>query len=152
MKTPKILLRIAAILMLIHVAGHTMGHSGWKKTTDRAQQVIVKQMTGPKFPFMGVSRSVGEYYDGYGYACSVGMLLFVLVLWFISGELYNAPTLIKKLLLSVSLCLLIWGIDELIFFFPFAAGITLLAFALTLAALLTYKPAQVAGMQNINTN
>ncbi len=31
MKTPKILLRIAAVLMLIHGLGHTIGHSGWKK-------------------------------------------------------------------------------------------------------------------------
>jgi hypothetical protein len=144
MKTPKILLRIASALMLIHVLGHTVGFSGWKKPTDPVQQEVIRQMTGPKFPFMGVTRSMGEYYDGFGYGCTVGMLLFILVLWFVSGELYAAPGLAKKLLLSVALCLLAWGIDELIFFFPFAACLTLLAFVLTLTAFFLYKPGYVA--------
>jgi hypothetical protein len=143
MKTPKILLRIAAALMLIHFLGHTMGHSGWKKSTDPVQGEVIRQMTGPKFPFMGVTRSMGEYFDGYGYACSVGMLLFVLVLWFLSGELTNAAGLAKKLMLSAALCLLACGIDELIFFFPFAACTTMLAFVLTLVAFFWYKPGYV---------
>ena len=143
MKTPKILLRIAAALMLMHLLGHTIGHSGWKKSTDRVQQEVIRQMTGPKFPFMGVTRSMGQYFDGYGYACSIGLLLFILVLWFLSGELPNAPGLAQKLMLSAALCLLAWGIDELIFFFPFAACITLLAFVLTLVAFFLYKPGYV---------
>jgi hypothetical protein len=143
MKTSKNLLRIAAILMFIHLVGHTIGHSGWKKSTDPVQKEVIRQMTGPKFPFMGKSHSMGDYFDGYGYAGSVGMLLFVLVLWFVSGELYASPGLAKKLMLSAAICLLASGIDELIFFFPFAAYTTLLAFALTLTAFFLYKPGHV---------
>ncbi len=143
MKTTKILLRIAAALMLIHGLGHTIGHSGWKKSTDPIQQGVIHQMIGPKFPFMGVTRSMGEYFDGYGYACSIFMLLCTLVLWFTSGELGGSPGLAKKIILTMSVCLLAWGIDELIFFFPFAAGTSLLASACTLAAFVLYKLAQV---------
>jgi hypothetical protein len=143
MKTSKILLRIAAALMLIHGLGHTIGHSGWKKSTDPVQQGVINQMTGPKFPFMGVTRSMGEYFDGYGYACSIGILLFTLALWFTSGELYGSPGLAKKMMLTMSVCLLAWGIDEVIFFFPFAAGISLLACACTFGAFHLYKPGVV---------
>jgi hypothetical protein len=92
MKTPKILLRIAAILMVVHFFGHTLGFSGWKKATDPVQQDVIKQMTGPKFPLMGAIHSMGEYYDGFGYGCSIAILLFILTLWFVSGRIeYIAP-------------------------------------------------------------
>jgi len=139
MKTPKILLRIAAALMFIHGLGHTIGHSGWKNSTNPAQEGVIRHMTGPKFPFMGVTRSMGEYFDGYGYGCSIGMLLFVLALWFTSGELSGSPTLAKKLTLGTAVCLLAWGIDEIIFFFPFAAGLSLLAAVCTFAAFFFYE-------------
>jgi hypothetical protein len=144
MKTPKILIRIAAILMLVHLLGHTTGFSGWKKATDPAQQEVIKQMTGPRFSFMGAIHSMGDYYDGFGYGCSIGMLLFILVLWFVSGELGASPGLAKKMLLSVAVCLLAWGIDEIICFFPFAACTTLLAFVLTTTAYFLYKPGPAA--------
>jgi hypothetical protein len=143
MKTSKILLRIAAALMLIHGLGHTIGHSGWKNSTDPVQQGVIHQMTGPKFPFMGVTRSMGEYFDGYGYACSIAMLLCTLVLWLTSGELYHSPGLAKKMMLTMSVCLLGWGADEIIFFFPFAAATSLLAGACAVGAFLLYKPGLV---------
>jgi len=31
---PKLLLRIASIIMLLHDAGHTYGHLTWKQTPD----------------------------------------------------------------------------------------------------------------------
>jgi hypothetical protein len=144
MKTSKILLRVAAFLMLIHGLGHTIGHSGWKKSTDTIQQGVIQQMTGPKFPFMGVTRSMGEYFDGYGYACSIAMMLCTLVLWFTSGELYGSPGLAKKMMLTMGICLLGWGVDEIIFFFPFAAGTSLLAGACALGAFFLHKPENVA--------
>jgi hypothetical protein len=140
MKSVKILLRTAAALMVVHLIGHTIGHAGWKKPADPAQLAVVKQMNGPKFPFMGVNRSMGEYFDGYGIGCSIAMLIFILVLWSISSELSTSPRLAKKAMVSISLCLLAWGIDELIFFFPFAASLTLIAFVCTLAAYFLYKP------------
>jgi hypothetical protein len=143
MKTPKILIRIAAILMLVHLLGHTIGFSGWKKATDPAQQEIIKRMTGQRFPFMGAIHSMGDYYDGFGYGCSIAILLFILILWFVSGELNSSPRLAKKVLLSVSLYILAWGIDEIIFFFPFATCITLLTFVLTITAYFLYNPGEV---------
>lgn len=139
MNTAKILLRIAAVLMFIHLAGHTIGHSGWKKSTDSVQSEVIKQMTGPKFPFMGRIHSMGEYFDGYGIGCSICMAFFILVLWIISDHLNDTSKLPGKLILTVAVCLLAWGIDELIFFFPFAAGNTLTAFLCIIAAFIMYK-------------
>jgi hypothetical protein len=61
---PKLLLRISSGLLLFHVLGHTMGHSGWKKTTDPVKQEVIDQMNGHQFLFMGMNRSLGDYYEG----------------------------------------------------------------------------------------
>jgi hypothetical protein len=136
--TPKLLLRIAAILMLIHLIGHSIGHSGWKKDTDPGKAEVVRVMTGAHFPFMGVSRSMGDYYEGYGYVTSAALLLMVLVLWFSSSGTGGDNRSIGQIVLTVGIVLIaICGL-EFAFFFPFAAGISLLAGLFTLAARLRF--------------
>jgi hypothetical protein len=122
---PKLLLRIAAILILIHGILHTTGFSQWKQ--DPARHEVTKQMTGKKIPFMGTSRNMGEYYDGFGYASSIALILIAVLLWIVSGELSSNPSLAKKVIIVISFSLLVWATDELIYFFPFAAGLTLVA-------------------------
>src|SRR5580765_7006959 len=117
---PKLLLRIVAIVMLLHDAGHTFGHLTWKQSPDAAKQEVIKQMTDNKFPFMGAVRSMGEYYDGYGYASTLALFLLASILWIASGVTEQNKGIVKKILVVVSIVLFAWGIDELIFFFPFA--------------------------------
>jgi hypothetical protein len=127
MKAAKILLRIASILMLTHLIGHSLGQNGWKNATDPVQKEVGRQMMGPKFPFMGVSRSMGDYFDGYGYSASVSMLLFIVLLWIASCAVSLAADLLTRLVLTLALGLLAISIVEYVYFFPFAAGTTLLA-------------------------
>jgi hypothetical protein len=137
---PKLLLRIASIVMFAHDVGHTFGHLSWKETTDPAKREVVRQMTVNKFPFMGAVKSLGDYYDGYGFAASLALLLIASVLWVVSGSATQNPALARKLCLLISIILLAWGIDELMFFFPFAAAFSLLAMVLTVVVLVRLKP------------
>ena len=121
---PKLLLRIAAVLMFIHCVLHTIGFSGWK--TDPTRQVVIKAMTGQKLPFMGANRSMGEFYDGFGYASTIALLLIAVSLWIVSGELASRA-LAKKMILTLAVILAFWGLDEIIFFFPFATSISWLS-------------------------
>jgi hypothetical protein len=136
---PKLLLRIAAILILIHGVLHTMGFNQWKQDPDPAKHEVIKQMTGQKFPFMGTSRNMGEYYDGFGYASSIALFLIAMLLWIVSGELSANPSLAKKVIVVISFALLAWGIDESIYFFPFAVGLTLVASICGFASLMMDK-------------
>jgi hypothetical protein len=124
---PKILLRIAAILILIHGVLHTTGFGQWKSDPDPAKHEVIKQMTGQKFPFMGTSRNMGNYYDGFGYCGSIALILIAVLLWIVSGELSSNPSLAKKVILVLSFALLLWAIDETIYFFPFAVGLSLVS-------------------------
>ena len=128
---PKLLLRIAAILIFVHSVLHTFGFTKWKEAPDPVYKSIVDGMTGHKFPFMGAVHSLGENFDGFGYACSIALFLIAALLWIVSGE---HTVLVKKITFAVGTALVAWGIDELIYFFPFAAIITLTAAALTLAS------------------
>ena len=129
---PKILLRIAAILIFIHSVLHTFGFSTWKEAPDPVYKTIVDGMATHTFPFMGAVRSLGNFYEGFGYASSIALFLIAVVLWLVSGETGRSANLAKKIIYAVGIALVAWGIDELIYFFPFAASITLIAAALTL--------------------
>ncbi len=136
---PKVLLRIAAVVMFLHVVGHTIGAATWKQTNEPAKQEVIKRMVEQKFPFMGTVRSMAEYYDGYGYSSTIALLLAVTLLWILSGLAERNAVVAAKILLPVSLFLLLLGIDEIIFFFPLAAGMSLLGALLGGLSLLTLR-------------
>jgi hypothetical protein len=131
---PKLLLRIAAILIFVHCVLHTIGFTSWKQPTDPLEKQIVEQMTGHKFPFMGATHSLGDYYDGFGYASSIALLLIAVTLLVVAANLSSSTALAKKMIIILGATLLLWGIDELIYFFPFAASITLAACVCTFGA------------------
>ena len=124
---PKLLLRIAAVMMLMHAIGHTMGHMGWRKTNDPVKLEVIRQMTEPKFPFMGVVRSMGEYFEGFSNSATILLLLAFSLLWILSNISVNHPLVAANLLWPISIALLLLGIDELIYFFPFAAPFSIIA-------------------------
>lgn len=123
----KLLLRIAAILIFVHGVLHTYGFSQWKDDPDPAKHEMIKLITGQKFPFMGTSRNMGQYYDGFGYCCSIGLFLIAILLWMVSGESSSNLSLARKIILGLSFGLLFWSIDEFIYFFPFAGSLCLAA-------------------------
>lgn len=130
----KILLRVAAILMLLHTLGHTMGALNWKKAPNDTIRDVISGMQKNHFVFMGRSASLADFYQGYGLSM-IGILLLVgITLWLLSGDPNNP--LSRKLQPLFALFLLCLGIIEYIYFFPFAAAFTLLAGLCTGAAAL----------------
>ncbi|SRR5258708_958671 len=135
----KILLRIASVVMFLHMFGHTFGHLNWNKSVDPARQEVIRQMTVNKFPFMGMMRSMSEYYEGFSLLASLALFLIAATLWVVSGFTVQSTFMVKRILVIVSLTLLAWGIDELVYFFPFAAAFSIIASALTAIAVFKLK-------------
>jgi hypothetical protein len=123
----KIILRTAAIIIFLHDVGHTMAVLTWKEDPDPKKMEVIKQMTENKFPFMGTSRSMGEYFEGFGVAGTLSLLLMALILWYVSDVSDTNKNFNKKIILTVSIILLAWGISELIYFFPLAASFSLIS-------------------------
>lgn len=122
---PKLFLRIAALCILIHLIGHFFGHFSWKETPDPVKQEVIRQMTGPKFQFMGVMRSMGDYFEGYGlilfivYGMSIALIL--------SAMRYadSNHDIARKVLTPIGIGFVAMGAIEFVYFFPFAASLSL---------------------------
>lgn len=136
---PKLLLRVAAVLMLLHAIGHTFGVHSWKNPVDPKYEAVINAMVNDSYLFMGKLGGMGKFYEGFGYACTIAMLLIVALLWLASGVTEATAALVRKILIVMTIILFAWGIDELIFFFPFAASFTIIAALLTIVAILNLK-------------
>jgi len=134
--TAKITLRAAAIIIFLHNIGHTMAVFTWKNDSDPKKMEVIKQMTENKFPFMGTSRSMGEYFEGFGIHGILSLLLITMILWYVSDVRESNKNLNKKIILSVSVILLVWGIIEFVYFFPLAASFSLISSLLCFYSLL----------------
>jgi hypothetical protein len=135
----KLLLRIAAGLILIHLLGHSMGHSSWDKPTDPKMQEVVNAMLGYKTEFMGASKSMGDYYNGYSLILFFVYGMSICILWFSSAFISHQKDIAKKILYPVGLAYVAFGIVEFLYFFPFAASISMGAGVLILFTLFTLK-------------
>ncbi|MFN8338836.1 MAG: hypothetical protein U0T36_07425 [Saprospiraceae bacterium] len=133
----KIYVRIAAALILLHLVGHFFGHLGWDTPEDPKMQEVVNAMKGYSGEFMGATRSMADYFQGYSLILFGLFGMSIAILWVISNQINANSTLSKYLLLMIGIGYIYFGIIEYIYFFTFAASISLLAGILILYA--TFK-------------
>lgn len=133
--SPKLLLRLAAGFILIHFLGHSLGHFTWKGATDPVKKEVINQMTSHDFPFMGALRSMGDYFEGYSTIMFVVYGMSIWMLLTISTVVEKQSELSGKLLVPIGFTYLVFGVVEFIYFFPFAAGISMGAGLLIVTAI-----------------
>ena len=76
---PSLLLRIAAILMLLFAVGHTTG--GLSFWSPAGETDVLRAMRSFHFDAMGVSRTYLDFYLGFGYIISVYLLVQAVAFW-----------------------------------------------------------------------
>jgi hypothetical protein len=118
---PRLLLRISAVLMFIHALFHILGHMKWKVLSSPSYDEVVKQMTIPKFSFMGAVHSIGDYFDGYAYFIAAVIILIGCLLWALGDIAIQYPIVGLKLLIPITILIILLFFDTLIFFFPLAS-------------------------------
>jgi hypothetical protein len=136
---PKILLRIASLLMFVHTIGHSFGALNWKNASDAAVGRLISSMQTTHFAFMGRSATLAGFYEGYGLTMIFVLLLVSVVLWLLSTAV--TEELSVRLLPLFTGFLFYLGVVEYIYFFPFAASFSLLAAVCTFVARIRMKPA-----------
>lgn len=130
---PKLSLRIAAALMLLHTIGHTFGALGQTQPPNPKIAAIISGMQTEHFDFMGRSATLGRFFNGYGFIITFMLLLITVQLWLLSTR----P--VRPFLLTLGIYLIIQAGTEYIYFFPLAALFSLLAGLLTLLATRTSR-------------
>jgi hypothetical protein len=74
------LLRMAAVIMFLYFAGHTLG-APWTPGEAPTDIAVVNAMKTDHFPVIGVERSYWDFYFGFGLVISVMQLLQAVLLW-----------------------------------------------------------------------
>lgn len=131
----KILLRTAAGLILVHLAGHALGHSGWDHPEDPKMMEVVTVMKGYKGEFMGAMQSMADYYNGYSILIFGLFAMSIYLLWVTSQFVSQQPSIARKILVPLAAAYIFFGIVEFVYFFPFAAIMSFFAGVLMILAI-----------------
>jgi hypothetical protein len=135
----KILLRIAAALIVIHLLGHSVGHATWDKPEDPRMREVVDTMKEYSAEFMGATKSMADYYNGYSLIIFGLYGMTIAILWLASGFIDHQRLIAVKVLFPIALAYIAFGVIEYIAFFPFAASMSFLAGVVTLLAITVVK-------------
>jgi hypothetical protein len=117
----KLLLKISAVIMFLNAVAHAVQHLQWKNAVDPVYGEVVTAMTQQKFALIGEVRTMGDYFNGYGYIITIFLLLIAALLWALADISEEYPNIGLKLLIPVVLFLVVNVINALIFFNVVAA-------------------------------
>jgi hypothetical protein len=123
----KILLRIACFLILVHLLGHSLGHLQWDKPKDPKMKEVVDLMKSYSSEFMGATKSMANYYEGYSLIMFFVFAMTILILWSVSSFVDTHKDIAVKILYPIAITYLAFGVIEYFYFFVFAASISFLA-------------------------
>ena len=122
---PKLLLRIAAVVMLLHTIGHSIGALTWKKAPDKAVADVIAGMENNRFAFVGKQVTLADFYSGFAIALIFVLLLITVVLWLAGGNVADRMT--RRLLPWLIGFLVCFSVIEWIYFFPMPSIMSMVA-------------------------
>jgi len=126
--TSKLLLRIAAIIMLLHTIGHTVGSAGWQNPNGKVPADVVQKMQNTHFVIQGKNTTMAMSFSGMNYIASVFLLSVTCTLWIFSNRTGKDASII---LITVAAAIACVAVIEWLFFFPGVAFLSLAASVLT---------------------
>jgi hypothetical protein len=88
---PRILLRSAAILTLIHAVLHTFGGLLSEPSHGPEEIAVLNTMKSLQFDFMGSPRTYWDFYFGFGLFLTVSLLLQAVLLWQLASLAKSDP-------------------------------------------------------------
>jgi len=125
-----ILLRVASLISLLYFAGHTSGRP-WTPSKGAETDALVGMMKSYRFEVLGSSRTYWDFYQGFGLAISVHLLVQTVVLWELGRMARTDPSRVRSLIAVFGVALLANAFLAWKFFFAPPA-----AFAIAIAACL----------------
>jgi hypothetical protein len=132
---PRLLLRIAAAILFLLAAVHTVGHVTRHNVTDPRARELQRLMIDNKFAMYGQMRSYEDNYTGLSMDMIAALLAFGIILWEVAGHVDRNPALIRTILIAMTFALSMFAISGFVYFFLAPAILCLLGALLTGAVL-----------------
>jgi hypothetical protein len=117
--TTAVLLKISAVISLLLAIGHSFG--GTKRWSPMGDNEVLKAMETVRFDTMGVNRSYLDFFLGFGWSLSVGMLLQSVLLWQLASLARSDAALVRPMIAAFVLATLARGAIAWSFIFPVPA-------------------------------
>jgi hypothetical protein len=114
--TTTVLLRISAVISLLFAVGHSLG--GLKKWSPMGDNEVLKSMETVRFDTMGANRSYLDFFMGFGWSLSVGMLLQSALLWQLASLARSNTAEVRPMIAVFALATLASGAIAWRFIFP----------------------------------
>jgi hypothetical protein len=132
--SPRLWLRIAAVVQALGTVGHNLATLSTKATHGPQEQAVFDAMRGFRFNIMGSMRSTWDFYRGYQFLMTVTFVLLVAILWLASDMCRTAVRETRLLVLALLVAQLFTVIIAAEFFFagPAVVG-SLIALCLVMA-------------------
>jgi hypothetical protein len=111
-----VLLRIAAVLTLLHGVLHTIG-GAFGQPPPGAQETAVLAMKANQFPAMGVMRTYWDFFMGYGLVITVGFLVQAVVFWQLASLVKTDAGRARPMVMAFSVSYMAYAVVSLRYFF-----------------------------------
>jgi hypothetical protein len=133
----KVMLRAAAVVMLLLAAGHTRG-SPWTPAMEGQGLAVVQAMKDGHFDVMGLDRSYFDFYLGFGWMLSAILIAHSILFWQLASLSTQLGKKLRPIILVLSIesfCLTFLG-WKFLFFIPVAMnGIVAICLAISMLLL-----------------
>ena len=140
-------MRIASVIIFLHAIGHFLGVVNATKGETDEENMVIHAMTEHRFPVMGAVHSFADFLHGFGWIGEVFLLMTAYLLWFTGSLAAVQPAISRKLSAVLFISLLSQTILEIIYFFPVAYVLSLIATVLTgLSFLVLQKKRNLTGV------
>jgi hypothetical protein len=90
-------LRIASVITLLNVAGHTTGYP-WTPDVGPGAVSVLEAMKGYNFDVVGSARTYWDFYVGFGVIISVYLLMQTVLLWQFASVAKNGALRLRPIM------------------------------------------------------
>jgi hypothetical protein len=90
-----VLLRIAAVFILLFGVGHSLGYPWVGNVTEAQQTALMNAIQANAAVTMGFMRSYADFHVGFGWFISIFFLVQAIVVWRLASLLGAQPAMVK---------------------------------------------------------
>ena len=94
--TRALLLKVSSVISFIFAAGHSLG--GLQKWSPMGSNDVLTTMSSVHFRTYGVSRSYLDFFMGFGWSLSIGMLVQATILWQMAKLTTDYPAAVRPMI------------------------------------------------------
>jgi len=136
-----LILKIASVIGLLFCIGHSMGYP-WLPAENTVATRIAADIRATSFSFAGQSRTLWNFYIGFGIIISVLLLLKAVLLWMVSLQVRQFGKSVQPMLVALLLAYLANALLSWTYFFMLPA-----LFSIVISVLILCSIIKIRGMK-----